>query len=97
MTRYPSRYEFGYKVVEHKGKKITTSLTEEMDTTIQNLEDDYEVTMGRIPKYHDSRPDLTSDAFYSSPKYWWLILMYNTMEDPFNNFNPGDIVRIPEI
>jgi len=97
MTQYPSRYEFGYKVMEHKGKRITTSLTERMDTVIQNLENDYEVELGRIPKYHDSRPDLASYAFYASPKFWWMILMYNTMEDPFNNFNPGDIVRIPEL
>jgi len=97
MLVYPTRYEYGYSEIEHKGKKISTSLSPEMDSFIQNLEVSFDIENGKIPIYHNSRPDLTSHAFYATPKYWWFLLMFNTIEDPFNSFDSGDIIRIPKL
>jgi hypothetical protein len=97
MLKYPTRYEYGYSEVMHKGKNISTSLSVEMDNFINTLESSFDIENGKIPIYHKGRPDLTSHAFYASPKFWWFLLMFNSIEDPFNSFNSGDIIRIPQL
>jgi len=49
-----------------------------------------------IPGY-EHRPDLISDIFYDTPEYWWLILFYNNIDDPFEGLNIGDQIKIPKL
>jgi len=49
-----------------------------------------------IPGY-EHRPDLISDIFYNTPEYWWLILLYNNIDDPFEGLNVGDQIKIPKL
>jgi hypothetical protein len=49
-----------------------------------------------IPGY-EHRPDLISDIFYDTPEYWWVILLYNNIDDPFEGLNVGDQIKIPKL
>lgn len=95
--RYSTRYDYGETKVRHKGKIINTSLGSEYDNILENIETRFTYDIGKIPSYHDNRPDLTSQVFFDSPRYWWLILHANAIEDPFNFYNKGDIIRIPQL
>jgi hypothetical protein len=53
--------------------------------------------VGYIPAGYEHRPDLISNLFYGSPKNWWLLMLVNSVEDPFEGFNVGDSILIPKI
>lgn len=44
----------------------------------------------------DGRPDLLSQAIYSDPQYWWILLMYNRIID-YRNVVTGQAIRFPAI
>jgi len=50
--------------------KVRSSLLS--DTRVYN---DYEIQAGE-------RPDTVADKFYNDPSYYWLILLYNEIDDP---------------
>jgi len=97
MIYNKSRYKFGVNTVKHKGKDITTSVGSEMDNLIENIESLYNFEYGRIPSEHDSRPDLTSYIFYQTVGYWWMLMQYNNITDPFEGFAAGNIIKIPKL
>ena len=92
-----SRYDAGVVTISHKNANVTTSVGTLMDDTVANLDNTLQYSRGRIPVMHQHRPDLISNTFYDSPRYWWLILHANAIEDPFNFYNKGDIIRIPQL
>lgn len=92
-----SRYDSGMVEVKHRGKTVTTSVGTTMDDIIVNLEKTYSFQKGKVPVFHKHRPDLISDIFYDSPKYWWFILQFNEINDPFTDLNPGDDIFIPDL
>jgi len=92
-----SRYGLGVVTINHRGKNITTSVGTNMDNIIQNLETSYNYDIGKIPIMHKHRPDLISDTFYDTPKYWWLMMQFNNVKDPFEGFNAGDPILIPRL
>jgi len=92
-----SRYYYGVATIDHKGKTVTTSVGTSYDDVVSNIRGLYSNRKGSIPVAHANRPDLTSDIFYSSPKYWWLLMQYNNITDPFEEFNSGDDILIPNI
>lgn len=96
-TEYASRYDYGVKEVKHKGKTVTTSVATEMDDIVAQIPANYTYQLGQVPVYHGNRPDLTSYTFYDSPQYWWFLLQFNAIDDPFENFNSGDFIRIPRL
>lgn len=96
-TEYASRYDYGVKEIKHKGKTITTSLGTGMDDIAADIPNNYQYQIGQIPVYHANRPDLTSYTFYDSPQYWWLLLHFNVIDDPFEGFNSGDFIRVPKL
>lgn len=97
VTQYASRYDYGVKEIKHKGKSITTSLASDMDDIISEIPNNYAFEVGQIPIYHANRPDLTSNTFYDSPAFWWFLLHFNAIDDPFEKFNTGDFIRIPKL
>ena len=42
------------------------------------------------------RPDLLSQNQYENTNFWWIILLYNDITDPFE-IKIGDLLRIPDI
>ena len=91
------RYDYGVNIVSHKGKTITTSLGSTMDDFISTIDTKYEYNIGSIPLGHDIRPDLTSYTFYDTVSRWWLLLQYNNIEDPFEGYEAGTLIKIPDI
>lgn len=95
MTRYNNHYIEGFSIIQHKDKKITTSVTsEKFQSFVRSLKiKSYRV--GYIPAGYEHRADLISDLFYNTPTYDWLICYANNISDPFNQLNLGDRILIP--
>ena len=61
---------------------------------IKKAEDDIVYT---IPLSMEGRPDLISNLLYSTPRYMWVILMRNNIDDPFTELLAGGRVFVPSI
>jgi|TARA_R110001583_G_scaffold69844_1_gene197958 hypothetical protein len=97
MENYISRYNFGVKKIAHKGKTTTTSINTTFFDDIKSSIDSQPYSIGAVKEYVKHRPDVISDLFYNTSTYWWYLLMYNNMNDPFNSLNPSDSFLIPVI
>jgi hypothetical protein len=97
MSRYNNHYTEGFELIEHKGKRIATSVTSpRFENFVKSLQiKSYKV--GYIPAGYEHRADLISDLFYNTPTYDWLICYANNISDPFNQLNLGDRILIPNI
>ena len=91
-----SRYSFGSVVIKHKGKYVTTSLGSSFDSYIKSMKF-IKSKRGRVPAMVENRPDLISNIFYDTPGYWWYIMQFNGITDPFEQLNAGDEINIPEL
>lgn len=95
FTSKSSRYEQGYSIINHKGVRVTTTLGSEYENFILDFRNNGRFRIGRIPAQHENRPDLISNLFYNTPMNWWAIMEINDINDPFENLNSGDNVKIP--
>ena len=97
MANYSSRYDYGVNTITHKGKSITTSInTPFMDgIEVSIITGDHAI--GKVKQYIAHRPDTISDIFYNSSSYWWYILLYNNINDPFERLNISDHILIPNL
>ena len=96
MNRGP--YNFDEVIVKHRN--ITTNSivnAKKFDVILNNLEDAYDYEIGYIPPEYAHRPDRISNLFYGSPKNWWLLMLVNGVEDPFEGFNANDVILIPKL
>ncbi len=50
-----------------------------------------------IPKMFENRPDLIANNLYGSEDYWWLVLWFNGMVDPFQNLTVGTEILIADL
>lgn len=57
----------------------------------------YGVVSYRVTESDLMRPDLISYRMYQTVEYWWLILLYNQVLDPFAELKVGDLLYIPNI
>lgn len=48
------------------------------------------------PKYHQN-PDLLAFDAYGTSKLEWLILQFNDITDPWNQFVTGAMIRLPTV
>tara|TARA_R110000787_G_C13184990_1_gene422319 strand:+ start:44 stop:349 length:306 start_codon:yes stop_codon:yes gene_type:complete len=92
-----SRYHYGVSLIEHKGVTVSTSVGTEMDNIIETMPISYKYKLGKVPLPYENRPDNISDIFYDSPREWWFLMQFNGFNDPFEFFNAGDEIRIPEL
>lgn len=94
---YLNHHSRGYETIRHKGKDIVVSVTspEFIEFTLNLKNKPFQI--GFIPAGYEHRADLISDIFYETPVYDWLICMYNSISDPFNELNLGDRILIPSI
>lgn len=97
MDNYMSRYDYGVKIITHKGKSITTSINTTFMDNIDPTSPNSNHAIARLKQYVKHRPDAISDIFYNSSAYWWYFLLYNNINDPFERLNPSDKVLIPKI
>ena len=92
-----SHYMLGEISIPHRKKTTKTAVGslgfDNVDIDLNQYDSDIAYV---IPGY-EHRPDLISDIFYSTPEYWWLILLYNNIDDPFEGLNIGDQIKIPKL
>ena len=90
--------DIGSITVKHRGQDIIASTgSVSYDAYVANLPNLYSHKVGFIPAGYEHRPDLISNLFYGSPKYWWLLMLVNNISDPFEGFNVNDRILIPEL
>lgn len=96
--RKGSRSSFGYVEIEHKGKKLRTSVGSVTyedffagETALRN----FSYTNGNIPFGFEHRPDLISNLFMDSPISWWMICERNAIFDVFEQLKAGDAIKLP--
>ena len=92
-----SHYLLGKAKIQHKDKVTSTSVGTLADGTIANIRALYDFEVVYIPMGYEHRPDLISDLFYHTPEYWWLIMLFNNIIDPFEDFNVGDRLLLPKL
>jgi hypothetical protein len=91
-------YSLDEVLVDHRNITTNTIVnSEKFDTLLEDLDDAFEYEIGYIPAGYAHRPDLISNLFYGSPKNWWLLMMVNSINDPFEGFNENDRIFIPKI
>lgn len=81
-------------------KTTTVDGVNEIDFLTSNLPKftpKYELTSYRISEQDILRPDLISENNYNTKDYWWLILFYNGIVDPFTELEVGDLLFIPNL
>lgn len=61
---------------------------------IGSAEDD---TIYTIPLEYENRADRIANHFYSSPRYMWVILVRNQIENPLTQLKAGRRLYIPSI
>ena len=91
-----TRYTFGVTTLGHKNKQTTTSVGSEYDSFIQGM-NGIKSKKGKLPIFVEYRPDLISNIFYNTPGYWWYIMQFNGITDPFEELKPGIDINIPEL
>lgn len=42
-----------------------------------------------------ARPDLLSLRVLGTPNYWWFIMWYNGMSDPWHDLMPDVVIKVP--
>lgn len=57
----------------------------------------YPLLYYRVKEEDIMRLDLVSYKVYKTVDYWWLIGVVNQIEDPFNDVQVGDLLKIPNI
>ena len=91
-----TRYNFGVTNLMHKDKYVTTSVGSSYDAFVANMANK-QARPGIVPSFTDQRPDLISNIFYDSPGYWWYVMQYNGISDPFEELKSGSNISIPEL
>ncbi len=60
--------------------------------TLDHVPGRYRVTASGV-----GRPDLISYINYDTPKYWWIICVVNLIDNPLEDIEEGDILKIPSL
>ena len=74
--------------------------TKEIDVlfnSLSNFKPRYRVSYHRVNGADEQRPDLISYQVYGTVKYWWLILSFNGIQNPFTGFAAGDVIKLPNV
>lgn len=63
----------------------------------KNIEAANDDTVFTIPIAMENRPDMISQHFYSTPKYMWVILIRNNIENPLVDLPAGKRISVPSV
>lgn len=66
-------------------------------STLSNFRPKYELTTYRVTEEDLLSPDNISYKVYGTEQYWWLILYFNKIVDPFVDMKVGDLLYIPSL
>jgi hypothetical protein len=89
-------YSLGSELYKFKNKTVKSIVgNKEADEFIENKENLYTFEIGFIPAGYEHRPDLISSVYYGTPIFWWMILLFNNIVDPFEGLNLGDRILVP--
>jgi hypothetical protein len=92
------RHLIGEFIANHKDRVTKTPVgTDSYDYFVENINSLFEYDVGYIPPAAAHRPDLISHVFYDTTAYWWLIMLFNNVTDPFEQLNVGDQILIPRV
>ena len=87
----------GSVTVTHKTFNVTTTLNSgEFEKFLESFEY-FAYENGHIPPGYEHRADLISNLFYGTPTLDWLICWFNNVDDPFQQLNILDPIRIPKL
>jgi hypothetical protein len=94
---YKNHLKLGFRTVEHRNKKVATSLNaKSFSEAIENIEQ-LSYRTGVIPPGFEHRADRIADLFYDNPNLDWLVCWSNNVSDPFQQLNVGDRIRILDL
>jgi hypothetical protein len=68
-----------------------------MTSSLKNFNPRHELSTYRVTDEDLMAPDLISYKVYGTEEYWWLILRFNRIIDPFTELETGDLLYIPNI
>lgn len=51
----------------------------------------------RVNVHDVSQPDLISKKMYDTERFWWVICLFNQIENPLEDIEEGTILKIPSI
>jgi hypothetical protein len=68
-----------------------------LTSAMPNFTPRYELATYRLSEEDILRPDLVSKKVYNTEEYWWFILFFNSVVDPFTELEVGDLLFIPNI
>ena len=57
----------------------------------------YPVRYYRVESEDLMCPDLISKKVYNTEDYWWIICMVNNIDNPFNDMEVGQLLKIPNL
>lgn len=95
--KYINHYFVAYIDESHKNKTLATAVTSETYQEYLSTIDSIPYSVGYIPPGYEHRPDLISDLFYNTTTLDWLILLFNSIDDPFESLNVGDKILLPKL
>ena len=98
MAKRGNRSAYGEVIIDHKGKKIPTSVGSRAYESMfggDRMQAVFARTDGHIPDGYHHRPELISNLFLSGPQGWWIICERNSIFDVFEQLKAGDSIRIP--
>ena len=98
MKRPPSRYTIGSITINHKGKKIPTSVgssSYESFCSGSNPRIAQGLFLGKIPAGYAHRPDLIGNLFYGSSLEMWQVCEANNIFDVFEQLKSKDYILLP--
>ena len=91
-------YSLGFNEFSFKNTKVTSIINNEtFDNFIFNIEKSFNYDHFTIPPNLQHRPDLIASNFYGSPQNWWLLMLVNSITDPFEGFNVNDTILVPRL
>ena len=90
------RLSAGNVVINHKGKKIPTSVgSRGYELLYSGLNVGAGLQTGNVPGGYAHRPDLIANLFMGGPSAWWIICETNAIFDVFEQLKSGDVIRLP--
>ena len=78
--------------------EVTIFNTKELDflhNSLTGFEMNYDPSYYRVTQVDIMRPDLISYKNYGTVDFWWIICLVNGIENPLDDLEEGQILKIP--
>ena len=54
-----------------------------------------EPAVHRITVAEEGRPDIIAAKYYGNWSYWWVVMVFNDIMDPFEELLAGSVITLP--